>query len=89
MDFKCKAEIAAEAVRQGLITQEQAEQKLGLEPGERLCANGVISGAGAEPGIPRFGADETFGLYGEGTHPAGDQYGPADMTVYDQHRADE
>jgi hypothetical protein len=28
-----------------------------LLPGERLAANGVIIGSGAEPGIPRFGAD--------------------------------
>jgi hypothetical protein len=30
-----------------------------LLPGERRAANGVIIGSGAEPGIPRFGADET------------------------------
>lgn len=89
MDFKRKAEIAAKAVRQGLITQEQAERALRLEPGERLCANGVISGSGAHQDVPRHGADEVQGLYGTGDHPAGDQYGPADMTVYDQHRADE
>lgn len=59
MDFRHKAEIAAEAVRLGLVTREDAEQRLGLEPGERLCANGVISGSAAHPDIPRHGADET------------------------------
>jgi len=29
------------------------------------------------------------GLYGSGAHPAGGQYGPADMTMYDRHRGDE
>jgi hypothetical protein len=51
-------QLAAALVSDGTITQEQAEQALGLLPGERLAANGVIIGAGAEPGIPRFGADE-------------------------------
>jgi hypothetical protein len=30
----------------------------GLLPGERQAANGVVIGSGAEPGIPRFGADQ-------------------------------
>lgn len=34
-----------------------------LRPGERRAANGVIIGSGAEPGIPRFGADETDNDY--------------------------
>jgi len=91
MDFKHRAAIAAEAVRLGYITQADAEQALRLEPGERLCANGVISGSGAHPEIPRHGADETDQdyPYGTGAHPDGGQYGPADMTVYDQHRAGE
>jgi hypothetical protein len=29
------------------------------------------------------------GLYGSGAHPAGDQDGPADMTMYGRHRGDE
>jgi hypothetical protein len=35
----------------------------GLLPGERRAANGVIIGSGAEPGIPRFGRDETDNDY--------------------------
>jgi hypothetical protein len=31
-------------------------------------------------------ADEAQGLYGSGVHPAGNQYGPADMTMYDRHQ---
>jgi hypothetical protein len=89
VDFRRKAQVAAEAVQLGLITQAEAEQKLGLEPGQRLCPNGVISGSGAHPDIPRHGAGETDGLYGACNHPAGDQYGPADMTMYDQSRPDE
>lgn len=34
-------------------------KNIGLLPGERRAANGVIIGSGAEPGTPRFGADET------------------------------
>lgn len=59
MDFGHRAKVAAEAVRLGYITQEDAERRLGLEPGERLCANGVISGSAAHPEVPRHGADET------------------------------
>lgn len=29
-----------------------------LRPGERRAANGVLIGSGADPGIPRYGADE-------------------------------
>jgi hypothetical protein len=49
----------AAKVASGVITQADAEQALRLEPGEHLCANGVISGSGAHPEIPRHGADET------------------------------
>ena len=63
MDFKHKAQVAAEAVQLGFITQAEAEQRLGLEPGEHLCANGVISGSGAHPEIPRHGADEADSDY--------------------------
>jgi hypothetical protein len=59
MDFKRKAEIAAALVARGIATRKQAEQALGLQPGEHLCPNGVISGSGAHPGIPRHGTDET------------------------------
>lgn len=52
-------QLAAQRVAAGEITQEQAEAGLGLLPGERLLANGVVSGSGACRGIPRHGADET------------------------------
>jgi hypothetical protein len=39
-------------------------------------------------GKATFERQQREGLYGSGNHPAGDQYGPADMTMYDQHRAD-
>jgi hypothetical protein len=42
--------------------------------------DGVI----AEVSAGGAGVDEAQGLYGAGVHPAGDQYGPADMTMYDQ-----
>lgn len=49
-------------VRIGAITPAEATGwllELGiLKPGERRAANGVIIGSGAEPDIPRFGADE-------------------------------
>lgn len=47
--------------------------------------------AKVSPAMRRYhGIDEDgLGLYGTGQHPAGDQYGPADMTMYDQHRSDE
>jgi hypothetical protein len=48
----------AEQVDEGNVSREQAERSLGLKPGERLAANGVISGSGADPDVPRFGADE-------------------------------
>jgi hypothetical protein len=57
----------AEKVAAGTLTQEDAEAALRLEPGERLCANGVISGSAAHPDIPRHGADET-----DNDHPACD-----------------
>jgi hypothetical protein len=41
-------------------------------------------GAIAEARAGGAGADGAQGLYGSGAHPAGDQYGPADMTMYDQ-----
>jgi hypothetical protein len=63
VDFKHKAQIAAEAVRLGLITQAEAEQRLELQPGQHLAPTGVISGSGAHPDIPRHGADETDNDY--------------------------
>lgn len=57
--FASKARGLAAQVRAGNMTQEDAEFELGLTSGERLCANGVISGAAAHPEIPRHGADET------------------------------
>jgi len=43
------------------VTQAPGDKTLNIElrPGERRAANGVIIGSGAEPGIPRFGADQT------------------------------
>lgn len=43
------------------MTQAPGDKTLNIElrPGERRAANGVIIGSGAEPGIPRFGADQT------------------------------
>lgn len=51
---KLVAKVAA-----GTLAQEDAEAALRLEPGERLCANGVISGSAAYPDIPRHGCEET------------------------------
>jgi hypothetical protein len=47
------------------MTQVPGDKTLGIElrPGERRAANGVIIGSGAEPGIPRFGADQTDNDY--------------------------
>jgi hypothetical protein len=61
--FGLTARQLAEEVAAGGITQEAAERALGLEPGERLCANGVISGSGAHPEIPRYGREETDSDY--------------------------
>jgi hypothetical protein len=36
---------------------------------------------------PRAESGGQQGLYGSGAHPAGNQYGPADMTMYYQHRS--
>ena len=41
-----------------------------------------------DPRCPRHGY-ETGPALGSGNHPAGDQNGPADMTMYDQHRSDD
>lgn len=49
----------ADGVRRGDYTQAQADEALGLEPGEHLAPSGVVTGSGAHPEIPRFGADQT------------------------------
>jgi hypothetical protein len=43
------------------MTQVPGDKTRDIEllPGERRAGNGVIIGSGAEPGIPRHGADET------------------------------
>jgi hypothetical protein len=46
-------------LQSGSILQQDADRMAGLAPGEHLMRSGVINGAGAHPGIPRFGADET------------------------------
>jgi len=48
----------AQQVAEGNVTQWQAGLALGLAPGERLAANGVVIGAGGHPDIPRHGAEE-------------------------------
>lgn len=47
------------------MTQAPGDKTLNITllPGERRAANGVIIGSGAEPGIPRFGADQTDNDY--------------------------
>ena len=47
------------------MTQAPGNKTTSIEllPGERRAANGVIIGSGAEPAIPRFGADETDSDY--------------------------
>lgn len=47
------------------MTQAPGDKTRDIEllPGERRAANGVIIGSGAEPGIPRHGADETDNDY--------------------------
>jgi hypothetical protein len=56
-----------------------------------VCLERVITGApaAARPAVAcaAQNADEAQGLYGAGAHPARDQYGPADMTMYDRHRS--
>jgi hypothetical protein len=44
-------------------------------------------GAIAEVRAGGAGMDREQGLYGSGVHPAGNQYGPADMTMYDRNRS--
>jgi hypothetical protein len=61
--FRYIARRLAERVAAGAITQEEAERALLLEPGERLCANGVVSGSGAHPEVPRHGTDEVDNDY--------------------------
>jgi hypothetical protein len=65
--FARKARLMAASVQAGNMTQAEAEFELGLTSGERLCPNGVISGSGAHPEIPRHGADET-----DNDYPGGD-----------------
>lgn len=62
--FGYTARQLAEKVAAGTLTQEDAERALRLEPGERLCANGVIAGSGAHPEIPRHGSEEFPGAVG-------------------------
>jgi hypothetical protein len=57
--FSRKAKGLAAQVRAGNMTQAEAEQELGLQPGQHLARTGVISGSAAHPDIPRHGADET------------------------------
>jgi hypothetical protein len=48
-----------EQVAESNVSRAEAERALGLQPGEHLCPNGVISGSGAHLDIPRHGTDET------------------------------
>jgi hypothetical protein len=59
MSAPTPGQVAAQRVAAGEMTQEQAERALGLAPGERLAANGVVIGSGGHPDVPRYGADET------------------------------
>jgi hypothetical protein len=47
------------------MTQTPGDKTRDIEllPGERRAANGVIIGSGAEPAIPRHGADENDNDY--------------------------
>jgi hypothetical protein len=55
-------------------TPGDSTKHIKLRPGERRAANGVIIGSGADPGIPRFGADETDIDY----QPADQDFSPFD-----------
>lgn len=56
--FGRTARALAADVRSGVLTQAQAERKLGLRAGERLAPSGVISGCYAGRDAFRFGRDE-------------------------------
>lgn len=71
--------------RQNAVLRAAATCNCGRPDGEAAEAE---RGTGRPAATPQ-GAGQPHGLLpdGSGAHPAGGQYGPADMTVYDRHRS--
>ena len=74
-----RREHLAMLVREGGITQAEADRMAGLEPGEHLMRTGVISGSGTHRDIPRFGTDETDNDYPAPAEPWASMYRIADL----------